>query len=131
MKTIIEKMKKAFFAQSSKVKEAKPITYVEMLKSSSIHGLGGGMWSIELHAGHDDYSECLAEFIGSNGQCFGEEADDLWAEVSNWEKDPNGGLVIHHWEGSIWRCPDGCEMNVHQWLRAVDEGRLHGVQLSF
>lgn len=126
----IENMKKAFFSQSRKIKEAKPITNVELVKSSSIHGLGGGMWSIELHAGYDDYSECLAEFVGSNGQCFGEEPDDLWAQVDEWKTDANGGLAIHHWEASVWRCPDGHEMTLNQWLRAVDKGRLHGVQSS-
>ena len=125
------KLKRAFLAQSEKVTEAKPVTNIELVKSSTIHSLGGGQWSIELHAGYDDWSECLAEFVGSNGQCFGEEASDLWAEVREWEKDPEGGLAIHHWEASVWRCPDGCEMTLKQWLRAVDEGRLHGVQLSF
>lgn len=123
-------LEKSFFAQAEKVREAQPVTKAEMVKSSSIHSLGGGKWSIELHAGHSDWSECLVEFVGSNGQCFGEEADDLWAEVSKWEKDPEGGLAIHHWEASVWRCPDGAELTLHQWFRAVDEGRLHGVQLS-
>ena len=131
MENNIEKMKRAFFAQSKKVMGAHPVTYSEMVKSSSTHSLGGGEWSIELHAGYNDWSECIAEFVGSNGQCFGEEPDDLWAEVAEWETDPNGGLAIHHWEASVWRCPDGLDMTVHQWLRAVNDGRLHGIQLSF
>lgn len=46
-------------------------TYYE----TSIHSLGGGEWSIEVATEEDG---CVIEYIGSNGQCFGETADPLW-----------------------------------------------------
>lgn len=124
----MNKILSCFFRQSEKVKEATPVTNSELVSESKTFGLGDGLWSIELQ---DGYGNCIAEFVGSNGQCFGEEPDDLWAEVEEWKSDPKGGLAIHHWSPSVWRTPDGSELTKNQFLREVESGRLHGVVLSF
>lgn len=101
----------------------------DMVKHTSTHSLGGGEWSIELHAGNDDWSLCLAEFVGRNGAVDGVE-DDLWAEVREWENDPKRGGAVHHithW----YTLPDGCVLNFHAILRDVERGCLHGLTLIF
>ena len=102
----------------------------DMVKHTSTHALGDGQWSIELHTGYDDWSPCIAEFVGSNGTRNGEEADDLWAEVSEWENDPKRGGSIHHvvhW----YTLPDGREMNFKAIVRDVECGYFHGMTLAF
>lgn len=123
------KILKSFFDQSVKVRDAEAVTFADMVESSSTHSLGGGQWSIELHAGRDDWSECLAEFVGSNGQCYNEEADNLWAEVQDWYI--NEGLKTHHYTESIWETPDGSQLTKTSFLREVQKGHLHGVELRF
>ena len=43
---------------------------------------GDGMWGLVIFAVDDDGVEdyTIIEFCGSNGSCFGEEADDLWQQ---------------------------------------------------
>lgn len=102
----------------------------DMVKHTSTHALGDGQWSIELHTGYDDWSPCIAEFVGNNGTRNGEEADDLWAEVSEWENDPKRGGSVHHvthW----YTLPDGCEKNFKAIVRDIECGIFHGLTLSF
>lgn len=111
----------------------------DMVKHTSTHALGDGQWSIELHTGYDDWSPCIAEFVGNNGtRSFvngegfleNEEADDLWAEVSEWENDPKRGGAIHHvthW----YTLPDGHEKNFKAIVRDVECGIFHGLTLQF
>lgn len=103
----------------------------DMVKHTSTHCLGGGEWSIELHAGTDRWSLCLAEFVGRNGSAVVDGVkDDLWAEVREWENDPQRGGAIHHvthW----YTLPDGCVLNFHEILRDVERGRFHGLTLTF
>jgi hypothetical protein len=40
------------------------------------HSVGGGEWSLEVHASNGDF---LFELVGSNGT--NEEADDLWGQL--------------------------------------------------
>ena len=47
----------------------------------SIHALGNGEWSVELH---DEEGNFLQEFVGSNGTH--EPADDLDSEADEWEQ---------------------------------------------
>lgn len=48
----------------------------------TIHALGGGEWSIELH---DEEGNFLKEFVGSNGTHS--ESDDLHSEADEWENE--------------------------------------------
>lgn len=111
----------------------------DMVQHTSTHAIGGGEWSIELHEGMDDYSPCLAEFVGNNGtRSFvneegfleNEEADDLWAEVDEWMEDPERGGAIHH-TTYYYTLPDGSELSFHAIMREIENGRLHGLTLSF
>lgn len=111
----------------------------DMVNHTSTHAVGGGEWSIELHTGYDDWSPCLAEFVGPNGTqtyigndgfLHNEEAADLWEEVEEWKNDPKRGGAIHHiihW----YTLPDGQELNFRAILREIERGRLHGLTLSF
>ena len=132
IKDMMENLIRQFKSQSILLEKPSPVTYYEMVDSYHTFAVGGGEWSIELHAGPSRWSECLAEFVGSNGQCFGEEPDDLWAEVEEWKVDPKGGEAIHHWTEAVFEAPDGTRLTKSQWLRELEEyGTTHGVVLSF
>lgn len=48
----------------------------------TIHALGNGEWSVELH---DDEGNFIKEFVGSNGTHS--PSDDLHEEADQWEKN--------------------------------------------
>lgn len=105
------------------------IVHVSALKNADLsaryetHAIGGGEWSIEVY-GKD--GEFLKEFVGFNGT-RGEEATDLWAEVSQWEQE-----VAHPaYSYKKFVSPDGTAGSMSFFRSEISKGRLHGCVVVF
>jgi len=106
---------------------------IDTVVSYQTYSVGGGEWSIEAKTSHDQsvWGPSIKEWVGSNGTQS--PADDLWAEVEDWEKDPKGGLKVVR-KGYTYRsyiAPDGTEGSYSFFRKEVMNGRLHGCLVVF
>ena len=92
------------------------------------HSLGGGEWSIEAV---DSNGQCIKEFVGSNGTDGIYEADNLWEQVLQWEKDPQGGQMVIQKAAKYraYAAPDGFVGSRSFFMKEAMRGRLHGLLL--
>jgi hypothetical protein len=92
------------------------------------HSLGGGEWSIEAV---DTNGQCIKEFVGNNGT-DDYEADNLWEQVSQWEKDPQGGQMVIQRAAKYkaYVAPDGFVGSYGFFTKEAMRGRLHGLVLT-
>ncbi len=108
---------------------------IDLVVSYQTYALGGGEWSIEAKTTHDQsvWGPSIKEWVGSNGTRGGGEPTDLWAEVNEWEKDPQGGLAIvrEAYSYQEYEAPDGIRGSYSFFKREINNGRLHGLLLSF
>lgn len=102
--------------QGLKFKEIKTVYNGQLVAQTKTIGLGSGEWAIEAY---DDEGLLLAEFVGSNGQCFGEEPDDLWAELRSWTHE-----IAYTFK--VFVAPDGEEGTLSYFWREARRSRLHG-----
>lgn len=109
------------YAGTIEVPEKKNVEFVSTTKT---YALGDGLWSIEAL---DSRGCCLKEFVGSNGQCFGEEADDLWAEYSSWADK----IAQEGYSYRAYKSPDGTVGSYSYFVREVARGNLHGCILQY
>jgi len=106
------------------------IVHVPALKNADLsaryetHAIGGGEWSIEVYGPNGEF---LKEFVGSNGTRPGEEATDLWVEVSEWEQEV--ARPAHSYKN--YTAPDGATGSISFFRREVERGRLHGCVIIF
>lgn len=126
-----DKLKAAIDSQLAGLPCRKQVTLLrDLVELTTVHSLGDGEWSIELHTGSDEWSPVIAEFVGNNGTREGDQTDDLWKEVDNWRVDPlRGGSIACRL--SIYTLPDRRALPYHQIIKEVSKGRLHGLTLSF
>lgn len=107
---------------------------IDLVVSYQTYALGGGEWSIEAKTSHDQsvWGPSIMEWVGSNGTRDG-ESTDLWAEVREWEKDPQGGLAVikSAYSYQEYEAPDGTRGSYSFFKREIDKGRLHGLLLRF
>lgn len=106
---------------------------IDLVVSYQQYSVGGGEWSIEAKTSYDQsvWGPCIKEWVGSNGTQG--PADDLWAEVEAWEKDPKGGLKVVK-EAYTYRnyiAPDGTEGSYSFFRKEAMKGRLHGCLIVF
>lgn len=108
---------------------------VDLVVNYQTYSLGGGEWSIEAKTSHDQsvWGPSIMEWVGSNGTRDGEEPTDLWAEVREWEKDPQGGLAVikSAYSYQEYEAPDGTRGSYSFFKREIGKGRLHGLLLRF
>lgn len=124
------KIKGLTFAGSISVPETRAC---DLVVSYQTYALGDGLWSIEAKTTSDQscWGPSIMEWVGSNGTR--EEADDLWAEVSAWEKDPEGGLKVvkEAYSYNEYAAPDGTRGSYGFFQREIFAGRLHGLLAQF
>jgi len=116
----------------TQIVNVKAIKAVDLVVSYQSFSLGGGEWSIEAKTSHDSiWGPSIMEWVGSNGTR--EETDDLWAEVEEWEKDPQGGLKVIRpaYSYQEYKAPDGATGPISFFKKEVMRGRLHGCVVSF
>lgn len=118
------KIKGLEFVERVNVPDKKYIDLVDRYESFS---LGGGEWSIEAISNSFKYG-IIEEWVGLNGTQPGEECDDLWGEVYEWQEDPNGGLAIAEkgYSYNIYEAPDGTRGSYSFFRKEALKGRLHG-----
>jgi len=119
----------------ARIVEVAAVKAVDLVVSYQTYSLGGGDWSIEAKTSNDQsaWGPSIMEWVGSNGTRNGEEPTDLWAEVEEWEKDPQGGQVIVKPAYSYreYEAPDGVKGSYSFFKREINNGRLHGLLLCF
>jgi hypothetical protein len=107
---------------------------IDLVVSYQTYSLGGGEWSIEAKTSYDQsiWGPSIKEWVGSNGT-DGEDPTDLWAEVREWEKDPQGGLAIIKpaYSYQEYEAPDGTKGSYQFFKKEINHGRLHGLLLCF
>lgn len=108
------------------------IRAIDLVVSYQTYSLGGGEWSIEAKTSYDQWGPSIKEWVGSNGT-DGENPTDLWAEVREWEKDPQGGLAVIKpaYSYQEYEAPDGTKGSYQFFKREINHGRLHGLLLCF
>lgn len=112
----------------------KAVKAIDLVVSYQTYSLGGGEWSIEAKTSYDQsiWGPSIKEWVGSNGTRESEEPTDLWAEVREWEKDPQGGQAIikPSYSYQEYEAPDGCRGSYKYFLREVQRGHLHGCLIT-
>ena len=115
--------------------EVPELRVIDTVVSCQTYGIGGGQWSIEAKTSYDQscWGPSCMEWVGSNGTRYDEEADDLWSEVENWKKDPEGGLKVirEAYKYRLYESPDGYQQSYSWFMREAEEGRLHGLVAVF
>ena len=94
--------------------EKKIIKNGDLVTSYKTYSLGDGLWSIEMM---DENKRTVKEFVGRNGTRHGEEADDLYLKMEEWNME--------------YKAPDGSRGSYNYFKREIDKGRLHGLVVSF
>lgn len=118
----------------TQIVNVKAIKAVDLVDSYQTYSLGGGEWSIEAKTSYDQscWGPSVMEWVGSNGT-RDERADDLWAKVEEWKKDPQGGLKVIRpaYSYQEYKAPDGKTGPFSFFKKEVIKGRLHGCVVSF
>lgn len=107
----------------------KPILNKDAVVSWQSYSVGDGQWSLEgkTSYGFSEWDQSCVEFVGSNGTRDGEEPDDLWARIGPWEKDPKGGLAVHHWGTCL--AVFVVETKEKYWLYSFILDKKHGLNI--
>ena len=104
---------------------------VDLVESYQTYALGDGLWSIEAKTTEDQsvWGPSIHEWVGSNGTR--EPEDDLWAQVNEWVKDPNGGQMVikKAYSYAEYQAPDGTKGSKSFFYREAKKGFLHGLLL--
>jgi hypothetical protein len=119
---------------ATQVIKVNAVKAVDLVVSYQTYSVGGGQWSIEAKTTHDQsvWGPCIKEWVGSNGT-RDEEATDLWAQVEEWEKDPQGGqqIVKPAYSYQEYEAPDGARGSYSFFKKEINSGRLHGLLVCF
>ena len=108
---------------------------IDLVTGFQTYAVGDGQWSIEAKTSQDmsAYGPSCMEWVGSNGTRYDEEPDDLWAQVEEWQNDPEGGLKVvkEGYDYRTYEAPDGTRGSISYFKREAMRGHLHGCVVAF
>ena len=111
------------------------VRQIDLVTNFQTYAIGDGLWSIEAKTTNDmsEWGPSCMEWTGSNGTRYDEESDDLWAQVEEWQNDPEGGLKVvkKGYDYKTYESPDGTRGSISFFKREAMNGHLHGCIVQF